>query len=95
MLLNFTSLHVHELNPICRSALVVCHQVGKHYTYENKTNHPISSNSHHSTTANIAVHYLKRGGGDTKPTGTSYNLDRVRRHLEKVRSSAPDVHFRK
>ena len=30
--------------------------------YKNKTNYPISSNSHPSATANIAIHCLKRGG---------------------------------
>ena len=29
----------------------------------NKTNHPISSNSHHSATANKAKHSLKKRGG--------------------------------
>ena len=29
---------------------------------KNKTNHPISSNSHPSATANIAIHCHKRGG---------------------------------
>ena len=29
----------------------------------NKTNHPISSNSQPSSTANKAIHNLKRGGG--------------------------------
>ena len=43
---------------------------------KNKTNHPISSNSHPSVTVNKATHSLKRGGY-TKPTGTSYNLDKV------------------
>ena len=38
--------------------------------------YPISSNGHPSTTANIAIHCLERGG-DTKPSGTSYNLDKV------------------
>ena len=32
-------------------------------TPKNKTNHLISSNSHPSPTANIAIHRLKRGGG--------------------------------
>ena len=45
--------------------------------YMNKTNHPISSNSHPSATANKAIHSLKIGGGVTKPTGTSYNLNKV------------------
>ena len=49
----------------------------------NKTNHPISSNSHPSATANKAIHSLKIGKGGTKPTGTSFNFD-------KVRSGAPD-----
>ena len=31
-----------------------------------KTNHPISSNSHHSATANIAIYCLLKGGGGTK-----------------------------
>ena len=31
------------------------------WQYKNKTNHPISSNSHPSVTANIAIHCLKRG----------------------------------
>ena len=52
--------------------------------YKNKTNHPISSNSHPLATANIAVHCLKRGGGGIKPTG-----------LDNVRSDAPDVRFGK
>ena len=43
---------------------------------KNKTNHPISSNSHHSATANKAIHSLKIGGGVTKLTGTSYNFDK-------------------
>ena len=43
----------------------------------NKTNHPISSNSHTSATANKEIHSLKWGGGATKPTGTSYNFDKV------------------
>ena len=46
---------------------------------KNNTNHPISSNSHSSATANKAIHCLKwgeGGGGGTKPTGTSYNLDK-------------------
>ena len=39
---------------------------------KNKTNHPISSNSHPSATANKAKHSLKIGGGGVaKPTGTS------------------------
>ena len=42
---------------------------------KNKTNHPISSNSHPSATANKAIYSLKiAGGGFTKPTGTSYNF---------------------
>ena len=41
---------------------------------KNKTNHPISSNSHPSATANKAIHRLKKGEGVTKPTGTSYIL---------------------
>ena len=44
---------------------------------KNKTNHPISSNSHPLATANKAIHCLKWGGA-TKPTGTSYNLDKAR-----------------
>ena len=32
-------------------------------SYKNKTNHPISSNSHPSATANIVIHFLKREGG--------------------------------
>ena len=43
--------------------------------YKNKTNHPISSNSHPSATAKWAIFSLKIGGGSTKPTGTSYNFD--------------------
>ena len=31
--------------------------------YKNKTNHPISSNSHPSATANKAMHSLKISGG--------------------------------
>ena len=46
---------------------------------KNKTNHLISSNRHNSATANIAVHYLKRG--DTKPTGISYNCNNQRKCL--------------
>ena len=30
---------------------------------KNKTNHPISSNSHHSATANKAIHSIKIEGG--------------------------------
>ena len=45
-------------------------------TRKNKTNHPISSNSHPSATANKAIHSLKIWGV-TKPTGTSYNFDKV------------------
>ena len=45
------------------------------FTYiinKNKTNQPISSNSHPLATANKAIHSLKIGGGGlTKPTGTS------------------------
>ena len=44
------------------------------HVYKNKTNHPISSNSHPSATAN-AKHCLKLWGESSKkPTGTSYNL---------------------
>ena len=41
------------------------------------TNYSISSNSHHSATANKAMHYLKWRRGVTKPTGTTYNFDKV------------------
>ena len=42
--------------------------------YKNKTNHPISSNSHPSATANIAIHCLKRGSmyEQTKPFSISW-----------------------
>ena len=43
----------------------------------NKTTHPIYSNSHPSATENIVIHCFKRREGDTKPTGSSYNLDKV------------------
>ena len=33
---------------------------------QNKTNHPISSNSHPAATANKAIHSLKKEGGFTK-----------------------------
>ena len=33
------------------------------YILKNKTNHPISSNSHPATTANEAIHILKIEGG--------------------------------
>ena len=36
------------------------------YMVMNKTNHPISSNSNPSATANIAIHCIKRGEGGTK-----------------------------
>ena len=36
---------------------------------ENKTNHPISSNSHTSATADKAIHSLKIGGGGEKTNG--------------------------
>ena len=41
------------------------------YMPKNKTNHPISSNSHPSASTNKAIHDLKWGGGGgaTKPTG--------------------------
>ena len=51
---------------------------------KNKTNHPISSNSHPSATAKLAIFSLKIGGGVTKPTGTSYNFG-------KVWSGAPEI----
>ena len=35
----------------------------------NKTNHPISSNSHPSATANKTIHSLKIGGGGYKTNG--------------------------
>ena len=44
---------------------------------ENKIHKPISSNSHHSETANKTILLQMRGGGVTKPTGTSYNFDKV------------------
>ena len=53
------------------------------FDIKNKTNHPISSNSHPSATANTAIHSLKGGRGFTKPTETSFNFD-------KVRSGTPD-----
>ena len=49
--------------------------VNKREIRKNKTNHPISSNSYPSATANKAIHSLKIGGS-TKPTGTSYNFDK-------------------
>ena len=42
-----------------------------------KTNHPISSKNQTSASANKAIHNLKIVGGVTKPTGTSYNFDKV------------------
>ena len=48
------------------------------FKHKNKTNHPISSNSQPSATANKAIHSLKKmGGGGTKPTETLYNFDRA------------------
>ena len=44
--------------------------------YKNKTNHPISSNSHPSATANKAKYTLKIGGR-AKATGTSYKFGKV------------------
>ena len=55
--------------------------------HKNKTNHPKSSNSHPSATANKAIHCLK-WGGVIKQTGTSYNFD-------KIWSGAPDSRFGK
>ena len=44
----------------------------------NKTNHPMSRNSHPSVNANKARCCPKGGGGGgTKWTGTSYNIDKV------------------
>ena len=36
---------------------------------KNKTNHPISSKSHHLATTNKALHSLKIGGGGYKTNG--------------------------
>ena len=41
-------------------------------SHNNKTNHSISSNSYPSATANIAIHCLKRGGGDQTNQMQSY-----------------------
>ena len=49
-----------------------CQYIGAHVCFNslNKTNHPISSNSHHSATANKAIHSLKiEGGGGYKTKG--------------------------
>ena len=62
---------------IYKCAINCVHDKATPMTGKNKTNYPISSNSHPSATANRVIHCLKRGGGDTKPTGTSYNLDKV------------------
>ena len=35
------------------------------FLYQNKTNNPISSNSHPTVTENIAIHCIKRGGYKT------------------------------
>ena len=48
---------------------------GKH-NETNKTNNPISSNSHHSATTNETIHSLKWGKGGTKPKETSCNFDK-------------------
>ena len=47
-------------------------------SYNNKTNHPTSSNKYLSSTVNIhvAIHSASKEG-DPKPTGTSYDLDKV------------------
>ena len=55
--------------------------------HKNKTNHPISSNSHPSATANKAIHCLK-WGDLIKQTETSYNFD-------KIWSGAPEGRFGK
>ena len=54
---------------------------------KNNANRPMSSKSHPSATANKARHCLKWEWG-TKPTGTSYNFD-------KVWSDAPEDRFGK
>ena len=41
-----------------------------------RTNYPISSNNHHSATADKAIHTQTRTEV-TKPTGTSYNFDKA------------------
>ena len=43
---------------------------------KNKTTHPISSNNHHSATANKQYTAINKGAA-TKPTGIYYNLDKV------------------
>ena len=61
-------LHVHAC--MHRRKLNIFHvrvSRGSAKPYKDKTNHPISSKSHPSAT----------GGGATKRTGTSYNLDKV------------------
>ena len=75
----------HETPCIITTYKIVITRLSRNYMYDtlnsnyslpgilcgNKTNHPISSNSHPSATANIAIHFLKIGGLGvaTKPTG--------------------------
>ena len=63
--------HDFEKEKLCITVILIS-SVGT-----NKTNHPILSNNHPSATAHKAKHSLKRGGGVTKPTGASYNFDKV------------------
>ena len=79
----FVSIYSAKIKKKCHTEIYIAHQwqpsiQSKKISFiiaENKTNHPILSNSHLLATANKAIHSLKRGV--IKPTGTSYNLDKV------------------
>ena len=65
---NTMKVYIWRLDTGCGPTHIILYIFRKHIisVLNNKTNHPISSNSHPSATANKAIHSLKMGGGVNK-----------------------------